>query len=185
MISHPTPWRIEGDTIRDAAGGVVVSALNPCNMSTRRKIVDAVNEHDALKQRLKDAIAIAAALNTFCNSSSLAAGAMENPETESLKTVHSRTGEYVPRAGEVENTLQPHGMPCVVPPFAPGTCPPSGGKADGENRDGDPTLRGETDRETHRKMCGEKPSGFGLARGHGEPFKPSNLQNIRLLNTQT
>ena len=158
---HPTPWRIEGQTIRDRDGYVVVSAINPCNMSTRRQIVDAVN------------------------SSSLAGAAMEKAQTESLKTVHSRTGEYVPRAGEVENTLKPHGMPCVVPPFDPGPCSPSGGNADGENRDGDPTLRGETDRETHRKMCGETPSGFGLARGHGEPFKHSNLQNIRLLNTVT
>ena len=63
MISHPTPWRIEGDTIRDAAGGVVVSALNTCTMSTRRKIVDAVNEHDALKQRLKDTMEIADAFH--------------------------------------------------------------------------------------------------------------------------
>jgi hypothetical protein len=110
---------------------------------------------------------------------------MENPETESLKTVHSRTGEYVGRAGDLEKRLKPHAAPCRIPPFAPGHCSPSGGNADGENRDGDHTLRGETDRETHRKMCGEKPSGFGLARGHGEPFKPSNLQNIRLLNTQT
>ena len=58
MSAHPTPWRIEGDTIRDAAGGVVVSAINPCGMSTRRLIVDAVNEHDALKQRLVDAMEV-------------------------------------------------------------------------------------------------------------------------------
>ncbi len=40
---HPTPWRIEGQTIRDANGYVVVSAINPCNMATRREIVAAVN----------------------------------------------------------------------------------------------------------------------------------------------
>lgn len=41
---HPTPWHIEGQTIRDANGYVVVSALNPCDMATRREIVAAVNE---------------------------------------------------------------------------------------------------------------------------------------------
>lgn len=40
---HPTPWNVEGWTIFDAKGGVVVSALNPCNKATRRQIVDAVN----------------------------------------------------------------------------------------------------------------------------------------------
>jgi hypothetical protein len=63
MSANPTPWHIEGETIRDRDGGVVVSALNPCTMSTRRKIVDAVNEHDALKQRLKDTIDIADAFH--------------------------------------------------------------------------------------------------------------------------
>ncbi len=53
MSAHPTPWRIEGETIRDRDGGVVVSAINPCGMSTRRLIVDAVNEHYELKQRLQ------------------------------------------------------------------------------------------------------------------------------------
>lgn len=41
---HPTPWRIQGYAIRDANGYVVVSALNPCDMATRREIVEAVNE---------------------------------------------------------------------------------------------------------------------------------------------
>ena len=43
---------------------------------------------------------------------SLAAGAMENPETESLKGMHTRTGEYVPRAGEVEILSKPHAATC-------------------------------------------------------------------------
>lgn len=43
---------------------------------------------------------------------SLAAGAMENPETESLKGSAARTGEYVPRAGEVEILAKPHAAPC-------------------------------------------------------------------------
>ena len=60
---HPTPWRIEGQTIRDANGYVVVSAINPCNMSTRRLIVEAVNERDTLKQRLKDTMEIADAFH--------------------------------------------------------------------------------------------------------------------------
>jgi hypothetical protein len=42
------PWRVEGNTIWDAEGGVVVSALNPCDRATRRLIVDAVNERDRL-----------------------------------------------------------------------------------------------------------------------------------------
>ena len=40
---HPTPWRLEGETIRDANGDVVISALNPCGMATRLLIVKAVN----------------------------------------------------------------------------------------------------------------------------------------------
>ena len=40
---HPTPWRIEGQTIRDADGHLVISGINPCNMATRREIVAAVN----------------------------------------------------------------------------------------------------------------------------------------------
>lgn len=194
---HPTPWRIEGQTIRDRDGYVVVSAINPCNMSTRRLIVEAVNERDTLKQRLKDTMEIADAfhnelqhvLDCLCyagqTKSSLAGAAMEKAQTESLKTVHSRTGEYVGRAGDLEKLLKPHAAPCRIPPSAPGTCPPSGGKADGENRGGTVGRRSATDRETPLKRCGEKPSGCGLARGHGEPFKPSNLQNIRLLNTIT
>ena len=42
--SSPRPWRVEGNTIWDAEGGVVVSALNPCDRATRRLIVDAVNQ---------------------------------------------------------------------------------------------------------------------------------------------
>ena len=42
--NNPTPWRIDGQTVRDADGNVVVSAINPCGMATRRRIVKAVNE---------------------------------------------------------------------------------------------------------------------------------------------
>ena len=42
----------------------------------------------------------------------LAAGAMENPETESLNAGASGKGEYVPRAGEVEILAKPHAAPC-------------------------------------------------------------------------
>ena len=46
------PWRLEGEAIRDAEGGVVVSALNPANMETRALIVRAVNgREDLLKAR--------------------------------------------------------------------------------------------------------------------------------------
>ena len=44
----PRPWRLEGEAIRDAEGGVVVSALNPANMETRALIVRAVNGRDDL-----------------------------------------------------------------------------------------------------------------------------------------
>ena len=44
MITNPTPWRMDGETIRDADGHVVISALNPCGMATRRRIVRAVND---------------------------------------------------------------------------------------------------------------------------------------------
>ena len=45
----PTPWRLHGQTIRDAEGVVVMSALNPADMTTRRLIVEAVNERDRLR----------------------------------------------------------------------------------------------------------------------------------------
>lgn len=45
--NNPTPWRLEGETIRDANGDVVVSALNPCGIATRERIVQAVNERKA------------------------------------------------------------------------------------------------------------------------------------------
>ncbi len=37
------PVHLEGQTIRDAYGRVVVSAINPCNMAERRMIVKALN----------------------------------------------------------------------------------------------------------------------------------------------
>ena len=43
QLPAPRPWRIEGQAIRDREGGVVVSALNPASMATRRLIVEAVN----------------------------------------------------------------------------------------------------------------------------------------------
>ena len=85
MAEHPTPWHLVGQTIRDAAGYVVVSALNPCGMATRQLIVDAVN------------------------SSSLAGGAMEKPQTESPNAGASGTGEYVDRASDLEIVRQKHG----------------------------------------------------------------------------
>ena len=83
---HPTPWHIVGQTIRDAQGYVVVSALNPCGMETRRQIVAAVN------------------------SASLAGGAMEKPQTESPNAGASGTGEYVPRAAGVETVGRPNAV---------------------------------------------------------------------------
>lgn len=41
--ANPTPWELVGQTIRDANGDVVVSAINPCDMETRKMIVAAVN----------------------------------------------------------------------------------------------------------------------------------------------
>lgn len=42
-IPAPRPWSIDGQTIRDREGVVVMSALNPASMATRRLIVEAVN----------------------------------------------------------------------------------------------------------------------------------------------
>ena len=42
----------------------------------------------------------------------LAAGAMNNPETESLKRLKTRTGEYVPLDGEVEKRGNHHAVSC-------------------------------------------------------------------------
>ena len=45
ITASPRPWRLDdSDTIRDANGCVVVSALNPCGRKTRRLIVEAVND---------------------------------------------------------------------------------------------------------------------------------------------
>ena len=40
---NPPPWKLDGDVIRDASGGVVISAINPCNTAVRKMIVEAVN----------------------------------------------------------------------------------------------------------------------------------------------
>ena len=37
------PLRLDGNTIRDAEGRVIVSAINPCTPDERRQIVEAVN----------------------------------------------------------------------------------------------------------------------------------------------
>ena len=37
------PLEIVGAAVRDADGRVIISALNPCNMTERRQIVKAVN----------------------------------------------------------------------------------------------------------------------------------------------
>lgn len=37
------PLKLEGHTIWDAEGRVIVSAINPCNDKERQQIVDAVN----------------------------------------------------------------------------------------------------------------------------------------------
>ena len=50
-IAHPTPWALVGQAIRDANDGVVVSAINPCGMETRKMIVAAVNAASERKPR--------------------------------------------------------------------------------------------------------------------------------------
>lgn len=47
---NPPPWKLVGDTIRDASGGVVISAFNPCNTAVRKMIVESVNALAALKE---------------------------------------------------------------------------------------------------------------------------------------
>lgn len=54
MPASPRPWKLAGNTIWDADGGVVVSALNPCDRATRRLIVAAVNEREAVREALRD-----------------------------------------------------------------------------------------------------------------------------------
>ena len=51
---NPEPWYIDGQTIRDANGYVVVSAINPCGMATRRRIVRAVNGYAETKKERGD-----------------------------------------------------------------------------------------------------------------------------------
>ena len=46
---NPPPWKLDGDVIRDASGGVVISAINPCNTAVRKMIVESVNTLAALK----------------------------------------------------------------------------------------------------------------------------------------
>ena len=73
----PRPWRLEGETIRDREGVVVMSALNPANMEMRRLIVEAVNERDRLRDLVRrmipsveavfeDAKRTGAAVNGLC-----------------------------------------------------------------------------------------------------------------------
>lgn len=53
MAEHsPIPWKLDGRTIRDAEGDVVVSTFSPANMETRRLIVASVNERDSLREEL-------------------------------------------------------------------------------------------------------------------------------------
>ena len=47
---NPPPWKLDGDVIRDASGGVVISAINPCNTAVRKMIVESVNAMAALKE---------------------------------------------------------------------------------------------------------------------------------------
>ena len=53
MPASPRPWKLAGNTIWDADGGVVVSALSPCDRATRRLIVDAVNDRDHLRDLVR------------------------------------------------------------------------------------------------------------------------------------
>ena len=46
---NPLPWKLDGEVVRDAQNGVVVSSINPCGMATRRLIVESVNAWTALK----------------------------------------------------------------------------------------------------------------------------------------
>jgi len=63
---HPTPWHLQGYTIRDAEGGVVVSAIAPCNMATRRQIVDAVNGSTGNMAAMREALEVARMALDFC-----------------------------------------------------------------------------------------------------------------------
>lgn len=47
---YPPPWKLDGDVIRDASGGVVISSINPCNTAVRKMIVESVNAMAALKE---------------------------------------------------------------------------------------------------------------------------------------
>lgn len=51
--ANPTPWEFVGQTIRDANGDVVVSAINPCDMETRKMIVKAVNALSTINEALE------------------------------------------------------------------------------------------------------------------------------------
>lgn len=47
---NPPPWKLDGDTIRDVNGDVVISSINPCNTAVRKMIVESVNTLAALKE---------------------------------------------------------------------------------------------------------------------------------------
>ena len=47
---NPPPWKLDGDTIRDVNGNVVISSINPCNTAVRKMIVESVNAMAALKE---------------------------------------------------------------------------------------------------------------------------------------
>jgi len=45
----PPPWKLDGDVIRDASGGVVISAFNPCNTAVRKMIVERMEAEDVMQ----------------------------------------------------------------------------------------------------------------------------------------
>lgn len=88
MTEHsPTPWRIDGQTIRDAEGGVVMSALNPASMATRRLIVEAVNERDRLREERDKLDEVAASLQRS-RDAALA-------DADRLRDIVRRLAEYI------------------------------------------------------------------------------------------
>ena len=75
----------------------------------------------------------------------LAAGAMNNPETESLKRLKTRTGEYVPLDGEVEKRGNHHAVSCGGKEKVPEAETPGG-----TNRPADAQVQGIRPTPAHR-----------------------------------
>lgn len=88
----PRPWSIVGEAIRDRNGDVVMSALNPANMETRKLIVLSVNGKTGFAAMLAKGVVfgeverLRAFINELCD-------CLEEEDADAYRTLISRAKE--------------------------------------------------------------------------------------------